>query len=61
MLLAVDPDEYFVYIKDVTIPSVIPLQSLRIERAELDALETTRLSADSDASFSQKIFDIPVT
>ena len=53
--------EDFIDVEGIAVTPVLPLQSSDIERAELDAPETNRFSADSDASFSQKIFDIPGT
>ena len=39
---------------------MLSLQSAVINGTEFDALQANRFAADSDASFSQEIFDITV-
>ena len=60
MLLAVDLDEDFIDVESVAVASVLSFQSACINGSEFDAPEADRFSADSDAAFSQKIFDISV-
>ena len=60
MLLAVDLDEDFIDIECIAIAAVLSLQSSGMERAELDASEADRFAADSNASFSEQIFNVAV-
>ena len=53
--------EDFIEIECVTKATMLSLQSAGIKCSEFDAPEADRFSADSDASFSQKIFEIAVT
>ena len=52
--------EDFIDVEGVAITSVSTFQSTGINGTELDAPEADWFSADSDASFGQKIFDITV-
>ncbi len=61
MLLAIDLYKDLIDEEDVTVASVLPLQSSGVESSELDTPESDGLAADSDASFGQQIFDIAVT
>jgi hypothetical protein len=58
---AVDLHEDFIDVEGIAIASVFPFQSSSVKGTELDTPESDRLAADSDASFSEKIFYIPVT
>ena len=58
MLLGVDSDEHLIDEECVPIATVLFLQSAYVEGAELDTPKADRFSADRDASFSHKIFDI---
>ena len=60
MLLAVDLYKNFIDEKCVTIATVLSLQSSGVEITEFYAPEADRFAADSDASLSQKIFNITV-
>ena len=53
--------EDFIDEEDITLSSVLPLQSSSIQSAELDAPEANCFSGYSDASLGEKIFDIAVT
>ena len=61
MLLAVDLYEYFINVEGVAITLVLTLQSPGIQCAEFDAPEADGLAGDSDATLSEKIFNISVT
>ena len=58
MLLAVDFYEDLVNKEGVAITSVISFSSPSVFRPDLDTPQPDRLSAGSDAPFSQEIFDI---
>jgi hypothetical protein len=57
ILLAVDLDEDLVDIEGVTIAPMSSFQLSRIFGTELDTPEPDSFVTDSDASFSQEIFD----
>ena len=61
MLHSIDPDEDFIDVESVAVAPVFSLQAARIYGSELDTPQTNRFSGYSDASFSQKVFNIPVT
>lgn len=61
MLLAVDFDEDFIDAEGIAVAAVLPLQSVDINRSELDAPETDSFSADRDPTLRQQIFDIAMT
>ena len=48
----------FVNVECIAIPSVLSLQSPRINGSELDTPEAVRLAADDDSAFSEQNFDI---
>ncbi len=60
MLLAVDLYEDFINVESVAEASVFSLQSAGINGSEFYTPEADRFSADSDASFSQEVFNVPV-
>jgi hypothetical protein len=60
MMLAVDLDKDFINIEGITIASMLPLQSAGINRSEFDTPEPDRLSADSDTSLGEQVFNISV-
>jgi hypothetical protein len=53
--------EDFIDEKNITVASVLSLQSTGIYRTEFDTPPPDRFSGYSDSSLRQKIFDIPVT
>jgi len=61
VLLTINLHEDFIDVKSVAIATMSMLQATGIFGSELDAPEPDRFSANSDASLSQKIFDITVT
>jgi hypothetical protein len=58
MLLAVVLHKDFADVECVAVASVLSFQSAGINRPEFDTPETDSFSADSDAPFSEQIFDI---
>ncbi len=61
MLLAIDLHEDLVDEEGITISPVLPLQTPGIFRTKLDAPKPDGFITDSNAAFSQQIFDISVT
>lgn len=45
-------------IEGVAVSSVVSLQTPGVFRAKLDATQTDRLAADSDASLSEQVFNV---
>ncbi len=60
MLLAVYLHKDFIDVEGIAIASVFSLKSPCVQSTELDAPESDRFTTDSDASFSQEVFNIPV-
>ena len=60
-MLAVDLHEDFVDVEGVAVATMFTLQSAGINGAEFDTPEADRFSGNSDASLSEKIFNIAVT
>ena len=60
MLLAVDPDEDFVDVEGINIAAMLSLQATRINGTKLDTPKTDCVSGHSDATFSEKIFNVAV-
>ena len=66
MLLAIDfmvrhTGEDLVDEEGIAVASMLSFQAPGIDCTELDAPEADRLSTDGDATFGEKIFNIPVT
>ena len=60
-MLAIDFDEDFIDVEGVAIATVTTFQAAGINGSKFDAPQADRFSGDSYASFSQEIFDIPMT
>jgi hypothetical protein len=61
MLLTVDLDEDFIDLEGIAIALMLSFQSASINRSKLDAPETNRFAADSDATLSKEVFYIAMT
>ena len=61
LLPAIDLHKNFIDEEGVAKASVFPFQSSGVKSAEFDTPEADRFAADSDASFGQEVFDIPMT
>jgi len=60
-LLSLDFDENFVDIPDVPQSTLLPSESSRVLRSELQTPEADGFVRDHDPTLSQQIFDMPVT
>jgi len=53
MLLAVDPDEDFIYVEGIAVASMPSLQAAGINGTQLDTPEPDRFAGDSNAALGQ--------
>jgi hypothetical protein len=60
MLLAADLHKDFIDQEGVTIASMFFLHAADVQTTEFDAPKTNASTADSDTSFSEEVFDIPM-
>ena len=60
MLPSVDLDKYFIDVKGVAVALMLSFQSARINGSELNAPQSDRFTANSDAPLGQDIFNITV-
>jgi hypothetical protein len=60
VLLAIDLHEYFIDVKGIAITLMLSLQSSSVYSSEFDAPQPDAFVTDSDAAFSEQIFNISV-
>ena len=60
MLLTVDLDEDFIDVEGIAAALMLSFQTAGIDGSELDTPESDRFPRDTNAPFSEQIFDIPV-
>ena len=57
----VDLYEHFINVEGIAVSSVLSLQSSSIYSSEFDAPQPDGFVADGDATFSEQVFNIPMT